>query len=265
MVDSSLLTLTGVEVRFGGNVAVDGVTLELPPGAILGLIGPNGAGKTTLFNAISGLVPTSAGHIYLDGRSGRVDLTRRGAWRRPGLGVGRTFQDSRLVGGMPVIDQLCSGAFRERGGYLGAVFRTPAFMHRERQLVDRAKAVMEALGIADRATVDVDLLSAPERRLVDLGRALMSRPSLLLLDEISAGMPPEEREKVATYVLHEVATAGTAVVFVEHDMAFVRRVAHRVVVMAEGRVLADGEPSQVLRLPEVLEAYIGPGSVGALQ
>jgi len=93
----------------------------------------------------------------------------------------------------------------------------------------------------------------------------MSRPSLLLLDEISAGMPPDEREKVATYVLHEVATAGTAVVFVEHDMAFVRRVAHRVVVMAEGRVLADGEPSQVLRLPEVLEAYIGPGSVGALQ
>jgi branched-chain amino acid transport system ATP-binding protein len=258
------LAIEGVRVRFGGNVAVDGVSIDVPTGTVLGLVGPNGAGKTTLFNAISGLVPTSEGHIWLGG-AGRVDLTTVGAWRRPGLGLGRTFQDSRLIEHLPVLDQLCSGAFASTRGYLGAVLRTPRFLRGEKEIVDRAHAIMDGLGIGHRAVTSIDVLSAPERRLVDLGRAMMSRPRILLLDEISAGMPPEDRRLVADYVLGQAAAHGTTIVFVEHDMAFVRQVARRVVVMAEGAVLADGDPSDVLSRPEVLEAYIGPNALGALQ
>jgi ABC-type branched-subunit amino acid transport system ATPase component len=135
----------------------------------------------------------------------------------------------------------------------------------ERTLVEQAEKVMARLGIEHQAAVDVDLLSAPERRLVDLGRALMSDPELLLLDEISAGMPAEDKEMVAARVLEHVAAEGTTVIFVEHDMAFVRKVASRTVVLAEGRILADGEPEDVLRRPDVLAAYIGPNAEGALR
>lgn len=256
---TEILDLDGVRVRFGGNVAVDGVSLSVAAGSVLGLVGPNGAGKTTLFNAISGLVRVSGGRIVLHRDGGAVELTRVGAWRRPGLGIGRTFQDSRLIEHLPVIDQLCSGALC-RGGGLGAVLRGRRFLRRERKLVDDAMAILDGLGIADRATTSIDVLSAPERRLVDLGRAMMSRPDILLLDEISAGMPPEDREMVTRYV-RDAAGSGTTVIFVEHDMAFVRRLADRVVVMAEGGVLADGEPGEVLRRADVLEAYIGPGAV----
>jgi ABC-type branched-subunit amino acid transport system ATPase component len=259
-----ILGLDAVRVRFGGNVAVDGVSLAVAAGSILGLVGPNGAGKTTLFNAISGLVRVSAGRIVLHRDGGPVELTRVGAWRRPGLGIGRTFQDSRLIEHLPVIDQLCSGALCRGGGPLGAVLRGPRFLRREGELVDDAMAILDGLGIADRATTSIDVLSAPERRLVDLGRAMMSRPDILLLDEISAGMPPEDREMVTRYV-RDAARSGTTVIFVEHDMAFVRRLADRVVVMAEGAVLADGEPGEVLRRADVLEAYIGPGAVETMK
>ncbi|QRP47116.1 ABC transporter ATP-binding protein [Amycolatopsis sp. FDAARGOS 1241] len=261
----SILDLDAVQVRFGGLVAVDRVSFAVARGSVTGLVGPNGAGKTTLFNAISGLVPVAGGAITLRTTRGEADLTRVGAWRRAGLGVGRTFQDSRLIAGLPVLDQLCTGAFAGRGRFLGAVLRGRGFMAAEQQLVRRAHEVLAQLKIEHRAAVNVDLLSAPERRLVDLGRALMSRPELLLLDEISAGMPVEDKEMVAGRVLDYVRSAGATVIFVEHDMAFVRRVADRTVVLAEGEILADGSPDEVLRRPDVLAAYIGPGAEGALR
>jgi ABC-type branched-subunit amino acid transport system ATPase component len=265
MADDHILRIAGVRVRFGGLVAVDDVSFDVPRGAAVGLVGPNGAGKTTLFNAISGLVGVTGGRITLRTRHGEADLTTVGAWRRAGLGVGRTFQDSRLIAGLPVLDQLCTGAFARRGGLWGSIARSGRFLGTERAVVERAGKVMAQLGIEHRAAVSVDLLSAPERRLVDLGRALMSEPELLLLDEISAGMPTEDKEMVASRVLEHVAAEGTTVIFVEHDMTFVRRVASRTIVLAEGRILADGEPEDVLRRPDVLAAYIGPNSAEVLR
>ncbi|MEV0073378.1 ATP-binding cassette domain-containing protein [Amycolatopsis sp. NPDC050768] len=261
----AILDLDSVFVRFGGLVAVGGVSFSVERGSVTGLVGPNGAGKTTLFNAISGLVPVTGGAINLRTTRGSADLTRVGAWRRAGLGIGRTFQDSRLVAGLPVLDQLATGAFAGRSRFLGAVLRGRSFLADERQLVDRAHEVFAQLKIEHQAAVNVDLLSAPERRLVDLGRALMSRPELLLLDEISAGMPVEDKEMVADRVLDYVRSSGATVIFVEHDMGFVRRVADRTVVLAEGEILADGGPEEVLRRPDVLAAYIGPGAEGALR
>ncbi|MFF4598582.1 ABC transporter ATP-binding protein [Amycolatopsis sp. NPDC001319] len=264
----AILDLDSVLVRFGGLVAVGGVSFSVARGSVTGLVGPNGAGKTTLFNAISGLVPVTGGSITLRTTRGSADLTRVGAWRRAGLGIGRTFQDSRLVAGLPVLDQLATGAFvgqQKRSRFLGAVLRGGGFLADERRLVDRAHEVLAQLKIEHQAAVNVDLLSAPERRLVDLGRALMSRPELLLLDEISAGMPVEDKEMVADRVLDYVRSAGATVIFVEHDMGFVRRVADRTVVLAEGEILADGGPEEVLRRPDVLAAYIGPGAEGALR
>ena len=265
MPDDPILSLSNLWVRFGGLLAVDDVSLDISRGSVVGLVGPNGAGKTTVFNAISGLVAVTGGRITLRTRRGTADLTRIGAWRRAGLGVARTFQNVRLVPGLSVLDQLCAGAFATRGGALGAIPRTRRFMTAERNVIERAEVVMARLGIVQKAAVNVDLLSAPERKLVDLGRALMNDPELLLLDEISAGMPVEDKEIVADQILEHVAATGTTVIFVEHDMAFVRRVAVRTVVLAEGKVLADGNPDDVLRRPDVLAAYIGPGAAKALQ
>ncbi|MGW4482939.1 ABC transporter ATP-binding protein [Amycolatopsis sp. NPDC004368] len=261
----AILDLDSVLVRFGGLVAVSEVSFSVRRGSVTGLVGPNGAGKTTLFNAISGLVPVTGGSITLRTTKGSADLTRVGAWRRAGLGIGRTFQDSRLVAGLPVLDQLATSAFSGPSRFLGAVLRGGGFLADEKRLVDRAHEVLAQLKIEHQAAVNVDLLSAPQRRLVDLGRALMSRPELLLLDEISAGMPVEDKEMVADRVLDYVRTSGATVIFVEHDMGFVRRVADRAVVLAEGEILADGGPEEVLRRPDVLAAYIGPGAEGALR
>jgi ABC-type branched-subunit amino acid transport system ATPase component len=258
--ETPVLEVRDARVSFGGLVAVADVSLTVTAGEVVGLVGPNGAGKTTLFNAISGLVDLTSGTIdYRDGADRTVPLHRLAAWRRSRLGIGRTFQDSRLIEGLPVVDQLAAGAFATSRPWDGltAWARTPGFVRRERQLDERAREVLEVLGLVDRISTDVALLSAPERRLVDLGRALLGRPSLLLLDEIGAGMPPEDKTRVVEIVRRSVEQDGTTVVLVEHDMRFVRSLAHRVVVMAEGSVIAHGAPDAVLRDPAVLEAYIG--------
>ena len=252
-----VLSVRDIGVRFGGLVAVDSVSFTVGRGSIVGLVGPNGAGKTTLFNAISGLVPTSHGEIELATADGAIELTKLPASRRARAGIGRTFQDSRLAADLPVIDQLCTGALATRGRIRGFFSRSPGFLAAERDLAERAHTVMESLGIEKYSATDLDLLSAPVRRLVDLGRALMCEPRLLLLDEISAGMPPEDKRAVADLVLQRVAEQGISVVLVEHDMSFVRYLADHVVVVAEGKVLAEGEPDEVLTRADVLEAYIG--------
>ena len=260
MPENSLIDIRNARVTFGGLVAVADVSLTVAPGEVIGLVGPNGAGKTTLFNAISGLARLSDGTIEYDAGDGNtVALHKAPGWRRLRLGIGRTFQDSRLIEGLPVIDQLATGVLPPGKWWdgLAAWARSPGYIRHEQRMFDRATQVLELLGLGDRMSTEVALLSAPERRLVDLGRALMSRPRLLLLDEIGAGMPPEDKRRVVEIVQRVVEKQGTTVVLVEHDMHFVRSLAHRVVVMSEGTVIAHGEPEKVLRDPVVLEAYIG--------
>jgi branched-chain amino acid transport system ATP-binding protein len=253
---TDLLVVRDVAVTFGGVTALRDVSLEVAEGAILGMVGPNGAGKTTLMNVISGIVRPVAGHISYS--SERLVLTRLPRHDRARLGIGRTFQHSRLFPGLTVIDQLLCGAFWRTGyGVTASVLRLPRALAAERLLLDEAREVLAELGLSHAEYADLSSLPSPHRRLVDLGRALMSRPRLLLLDEIAAGMTDVEKARVIDIVRRRNRDDRTTVLVIEHDLAFVRAIAQEVVVMAQGTVLARGETDAVLSRQDVLKAYVG--------
>jgi branched-chain amino acid transport system ATP-binding protein len=261
---SPALEIRDVTVRFGGLTAVRDVGVAVAPGEILGLIGPNGAGKTTLLNAISGLVRVTRGEMLYG--SPPVDLATLPGSSRARLGIARTFQDSRLVEDLTVLDQLLSGAFarRERANLGRALLRTRSYLAEERDLRSRAASILADLQLNSQADVPVREVPAPTRRMVDLARALMIEPSLLLLDETCAGMTADQKELIAAYVERLSPERGVTVVFVEHDIGFVRRLAQRIVIMAEGGVMASGRPDDVLGRADVLETYIGKSALGAV-
>jgi branched-chain amino acid transport system ATP-binding protein len=254
MTAEPLLIVRDVSVRFGGIAALRGIDMTVDQEECVGVIGPNGAGKSTLMNAISGLVRVSGGRITLDG----FDLMRAPVARRAELGIGRTFQHSRLFSGLPVIDQLLCGHYcRSRYGLLGALTRGPGVQREERALRDRAQALLDRLGIGHMSRLSVDELSGAHRRLVDLGRALMIDPRVLLLDEVAAGLTDQEKRDLVELLRSTQAESLTAMIVIEHDLDFVRALAGRTVVISEGGLLASGKTAEVLSRPEVLEAYIG--------
>jgi ABC-type branched-subunit amino acid transport system ATPase component len=251
-----MLTVRGVSVRFGGLTVLQEVDLTLWPGSALSVIGPNGAGKTTLVNCISGFVVPEAGSIRLERES--VELVGRPSRVRARLGIGRTFQHSDLFDRLTVLDQLLCGAYHRSGhGPVGALLRLPGALRGERELEAQARDVLEQLGLGAHERSAIDGLPGGLRRLVDLGRALMLQPQLLLLDEIAAGTTQEERDRIADVVGRFLAAGDRGVIVIEHDLDFVRRLTEHVVVLAEGRVMSTGETNEVLARPEVLDAYVG--------
>jgi ABC-type branched-subunit amino acid transport system ATPase component/ABC-type branched-subunit amino acid transport system permease subunit len=252
----SLLRATGVSVSFGGVAALSDVDIEIPERGRVAIVGPNGAGKTTMLNAISGLVRVQSGTIEYDGAG---DLCKLPPARRAKLGIARTFQDSALFtgGGMTVMDQLLCGAYTRERYMMGAsLLRTPGMLRRERSMREEAMGLLEDLQLGHLSMRRTEELAGPDRRLVDLARALMIRPRLLLLDEIAAGMPAGEKERLASF-LRDDCGQRMALVVIEHDLEFVRALADRVVVLTEGRLLADGPVEEVLDQADVMEAYIG--------
>lgn len=250
-----LLNLEDLSVAFGGVAAVNRVSFSLEEESVLALVGPNGAGKTTLLNAISGLVRIQGGRITY---AGSRQLHSMPAAARAGLGISRTFQQSRLFKGLKVLDQLlCGGYSPVRYRTLASIVRIPDMIHAEKELVRRAFHLLDELGLTNAANLDLESLPGPDRRLVDLGRALMSNPRLLLLDEIAAGMTEKDKERVVQIVQSRYAAGGLAVIVIEHDLQFVRRLAARAVVLASGRVIAAGPTNEVLAQPDVLSAYVG--------
>lgn len=260
MTEPPLLEVQGLTVRFGGIVALHDITLAVTRGACVAVIGPNGAGKSTLMNAISGLVRTRVGSIILDG----VNLLQTDIARRAELGIGRTFQHSRLFSDLPVIDQLLCGHY-SRTGYalLGALSRRPGVIREERDLHDQAEALLSRLGLGDMVDFPVSELSGAHRRLVDVGRALMIAPRALLLDEVAAGLTVQEKLDLAALLRHEQTENRTSMIVIEHDLDFVRSLAQSTVVIAEGAVIANGPTAEVLARPEVLEAYVGATEVAS--
>jgi branched-chain amino acid transport system ATP-binding protein len=241
-------------VRFGGILALQDVSLTVEREECVGVIGPNGAGKSTLMNAISGLVRSSSGSIVLDG----VDLVHARVARRAELGIGRTFQHSRLFAGLPVIDQLLCGHYsRTHYGLFGALTRRPSVLREEREWRDRAQTLLDRLGIGDMSRLPVGELSGAHRRLVDLGRALMIEPRVLLLDEVAAGLTDQEKRDLVALLKSVQSDNHTAMIIIEHDLDFVRALAHSTFVIFEGGLLASGHTSEVLARREVLEAYVG--------
>jgi branched-chain amino acid transport system ATP-binding protein len=252
----SLLTVTGVTKRFGGVEALAGCTLAVTEGSITGLIGPNGAGKTTLFNVISGLTRADAGEIRL----GADRLERLPADAIARRGVGRTFQIPRPLGRMTVLENLLISAHGQPGERLARVFATPRRVGaEERRLRARAHEILATVDLGHLAEARAETLSGGQKKLLEIARALMSEPRIVLLDEPGAGVNPTLMRSLAA-ALVALRAQGRTFLLIEHDMDLVTELCDPVVVMAEGRTLTQGPFAAVRRDPRVLEAYLGRAS-----
>jgi neutral amino acid transport system ATP-binding protein len=255
--DGAILDVRGVVKRFGGVTAIDGAAFGVPRGSITALIGPNGAGKTTLFNVVTGFQRGDAGEVVYDGRS----VFGRSAHAIARRGMVRTFQITKALTAMPVIDNMTLAAPRQPGEHLGGVVaRVGAARRREREVTERAHELLETFGLRAHADEYAGTLSGGQRKLLELARALMAEPQLLLLDEPMAGVNPALGERLLDH-MHELRdTRGMTFLFVEHDMDVVMGHSDRVVVMAEGKVIAAGDPAAVRSDQRVIDAYLGsPG------
>ena len=258
-----LLEVQGLGVRFGGLVALDGVDVGVGEGETLGVIGPNGSGKTTLFNALTGLYAPAAGRI----RFGEHDLVGLETHRIARLGIARTFQASRLCLGLSVFDNILIGMHaRRRSGLLDAVVRRGRLRAEMREAVERAAHLLALFSreLPARGYERVGQLPQIDRRRVEICRALASRPRLLLLDEPSAGMNPEETaELMRDLAVVREEMPGLSMIVIEHDMFVIEGVSQRVVALNYGRKIAEGPFAAVAAHAEVREAYLGRESARA--
>ncbi|MEJ7815942.1 MAG: ABC transporter ATP-binding protein [Rubrobacter sp.] len=240
----TLLRIEDLTKSFGGVTAVDGVSFEVGEGEIVGLIGPNGAGKTTVFNLISGLFPPSNGHIHL----GDEDITSLKPHRRSLLGVGRTFQVVRTFTDMTVLENVM----------------VPASV-RDRDPREARKAsleILERVSLRDRAFSSTRNLTLSQRKRLEVARALATKPKVLLLDEVLAGLNPAE-VRDALPLVRQVRESGVTVLIIEHLMAALMSVSERVLVLDQGRLIASGTPDEVANDPGVINAYLGDEDASA--
>ena len=249
----SVLAAKNVIKRFGGVVAVDDVTFELRKGEILGLIGPNGAGKTTMFDLLAGSVTPTAGDILLNGQS----VGRDPAYRRITRGVGRTFQIARPFPNMTLFENVKLAGQGQTGERLLQNFLNPFHVRaQERLLHQKARDLLELVSLTRLADQPARVLSGGQRKLLELARIMMADPQIILLDEPAAGVNPTLLEVIIERI-RDINRRGVTFLLIEHNIDMVARLCSRVIVMASGKLLAEGTADEVARDPRVIDAYLG--------
>lgn len=251
----NILETVGVTKQFGGLTAVNDVSFAIPRKSIVSIIGPNGAGKTTFFNILTGLYKPTTGKITFDGANitgGRPDKIMA-------LGVARTFQNIRMFGTMSALENVMVGQHaRMKAGLFGSILRTPRVRREERQVREKAAEMLEYVGLAKRYHDQLAInLSYGDQRRVEIARALASDPKLLLLDEPTAGMNPQESDNLTRFMQTLRDERGLSILLIEHDMKVVMGVSENITVLDHGEKIAEGGPEEVRNNPHVVEAYLG--------
>ncbi len=247
-----ILIVDGVRRQFGGLVAVDVAHLEIPRGKITALIGPNGAGKTTFFNLLTGFDSPDAGTWSYDG----VSLAGVPAYKVARMGMVRTFQLTKSLSLLTVLENMRLGAQKQPGESIFKALFKPLWRKHEAEITEQAEALLKRFKLDAKSADFAASLSGGQRKLLEMARALMTKPKIVMLDEPMAGVNPALTQSLLEHV-KDLKNDGTTVLFVEHDMHMVRNISDWVIVMAEGKVVAEGPPREVMKNPAVIDAYLG--------